>query len=69
MHSFLHPLSLFYVSLHCIETISAPSWAMGVKYTQRYDTAVHNCENIRLRVKTGEQNTLINSSEQFTAAK
>jgi len=23
------------------------------KYTQRYDTAVHYCKNIRLRVKTG----------------
>jgi len=36
------------------------------KYTQRYDTAIRNCKNIRLRVKTGEYNTLVNSSEQFT---
>jgi len=27
---------------------------IGSKYTQRYDTAVHKCKNIRLRVKTGE---------------
>jgi len=37
--------------------------------TQRYDTAVHNCKNIRLRVKTEEQNILIIASEQFTTAK
>jgi len=24
------------------------------KYTQRYDTAVHNCKNISLSVKAGE---------------
>jgi len=40
------------------------------KYTQRYDTAVHNCKNISLRVETGDQTTLITKSEQlFTAAK
>jgi len=40
------------------------------KYTQRYDTAVHKCKNISLRVETGNQTTLITKSEQlFTAAK
>jgi len=40
------------------------------KYNQRYDTAVHNCKNISLRVKTGDQTTLITKSEQlFRAAK
>ena len=39
---------------------------VGGKYTQRYDTAVHNCKNIRLRVKTGESNTFISTSGQFT---
>jgi len=34
-----------------------------------YDTAVHNCKNIRHRVKTGEYNTLITASEHFTTAK
>ena len=38
-------------------------------YTQRYDTAVRNCKIIRRCVKTREYNTLINSSEQFTAEK
>ena len=42
---------------------------LGGKYTQRYDTAVHNCKNIRLRVKIGEQRTPITASEQFTMAK
>jgi len=32
--------------------ISAPSKDIGGKWTQRYDTAAHNCKNIRLRVKT-----------------
>jgi len=27
---------------------------IGGKYTQRHDTAVHNCKNIRLRVKREE---------------
>jgi len=36
---------------------------------QRYDTAVRNCKNIRLRVKGVEYNTLINSSGQFTTEK
>jgi len=49
--------------------MSAPSWAIGEKQHQRYDTAVHNCKNIRLRFKTGEWNTLIPTSEQFTTAK
>ena len=66
MHIFQHPLSLLYMSLHWIWTISAPSYATGEKQTQRYDTAVHNCKNNRLRVKTGEWNTLIATSEQFT---
>ena len=38
-------------------------------YTQRYDTAVRNCKTIRRCVKAREYNTLINSSEQFTAEK
>ena len=32
-------------------------WGYRRKYTQRYDTAVHKCKNIRLSVKTGEWNT------------
>jgi len=36
---------------------------------QRYDVAVRNYKNIRLRVKTVEYNTLINSSGQFTTEK
>jgi len=52
MHTFVHPLPLFLC--HCSINISAPSWAIGEKQTQRNDTAVHNCKNIRLRVKTGE---------------
>ena len=36
------------------------------KNTQRYDTAVHNCKNIGLCVKTGEWNTLITTSERCT---
>jgi len=35
--------------------------------SQRHDTAVYYWKNIRLQVKTGEQNTLI-TSEQFTTA-
>jgi len=27
---------------------------IGGKQNQRYDTAAHNCKNIRLRAKTGE---------------
>ena len=69
MHIFLHPLSLFYMSLHWIWTNIAPSKAIGEKQTQRYDTAVYNCKNNRLRVKTGEWNTLITTSEQFTTTK
>jgi len=38
------------------------------KYTQLYDAAVHNCKNIRPRIKIGEQNALITTSEQFTTA-
>ena len=34
-------------------------------YTQRYDTQFVTAKNIRRRVKTGEYNTRINSSEQF----
>jgi len=33
---------------------NAPIWVNGEKQTQRYDTAVRNCKNIRLRVKIGE---------------
>jgi len=36
------------------ENISAPSWDIGGKYTQRYDTTVHNCKTIRMSVQTGE---------------
>jgi len=39
------------------------------KKTQRYDTAVHNCKNIRLGFKIGEWNTFTTTSEQFTTAK
>jgi len=42
---------------------------MGEKQTERYWAAVHYCKNIRLRVKTGEWNQLITTSEQFTTAK
>jgi len=53
MHIFLHPLPLFYVSLHY--KLSALQASLSEKkQTQRYDTAVHNCKNIRLRFKTGE---------------
>jgi len=31
MHIFLHALPLFHVSLHWMQTISAPSWAIGGK--------------------------------------
>jgi len=48
MHVLLHALPLVY-----IQTISAPGYDIGGKQTQRYDTSVHNCKNIRLRV-TGE---------------
>ena len=51
-HVLLHALALFFVSLHWIWAISAPIWDFGVKYTQRYDTAVHNCKSMRLRVET-----------------
>ena len=79
VHIFLHPLSLFYVSntstplILCVIVlnINYQRSKLGCrrKQTQRYDTAVHNCKNIRLRVKTWEQNTLITASEQFTTAK
>ena len=36
---------------------------------KRYYTAVHNRKNIRLRIKTGDWNTLITTSEQFTTTK
>jgi len=53
-----------YFMCHCTEY---KLWALqvrlsGKKQHQRYDTAVHNCKNIRLRVKTGEWNTLIPTS-------
>jgi len=44
VYIFLHALPLF----HCTEyTVCAPSWAVGVQYIQRYDTAVHNCTKIK----------------------
>ena len=68
MHIFLHPLPYF--MCHCIEyKLSALEVRLSEKKTQRYDTVVHNCKNIRLRVETGEWNTLIPTSEQFTTAK
>jgi len=33
--------------MHWIQTISAPSLAIGGKYTQCYGTAVRNCKNIK----------------------
>ena len=54
MHILLHALPIFYVSLHWIKTISAPGEDIGGKQTQCYDTAVHNCKNIGLHVKTWE---------------
>jgi len=40
---------------HCTEyKLSALQVTISGKYTQRYDTAVHNCKNIRMRVKTVE---------------
>jgi len=44
-HILLHALPLCCVWLHRCKTISASSWDIVVKYTQRYDTAVHNCRN------------------------
>jgi len=58
---FLHPLPLY--------ELSALQVRLSEKNTQRYDTAVHNSKNFRLRVKTGEWNTLITTSEQFTTTK
>jgi len=49
--------------------LSALQVRLSAKKTQRYDTAVHNCKNNRLRVKTGEWNTLITTSEKFTITK
>ena len=69
MHIFLQPLSLFYVSLHWIWTISAPSQAIGEKQTQRYHTAVHTFKKNRLRITTGGWNTLITTPEKLTTTK
>ena len=60
MHIHLHALPLIYVSRNWRWTISAPGWDI-------YDTAVHNCKNMRLRVKTGEWNTH-HCVRQFTTA-
>jgi len=46
------PLNLCVIELNII--ISAPGYDIGVKYTHRHNTAVLNCENIGLCVKTGE---------------
>jgi len=67
MHIFLHSLPLFQVSLHY--KLSALQVELSEKNKLNY-TAVRNCKNVRLRVKTGlKQNTLINASEQFTTTK
>jgi len=60
-----------YFICHCTEyKLSALQDRLSKKkQTQRYDTAVPNCKIIRLRVKTGEWNTIIPTSEQFTTAK
>jgi len=52
-----------------MKTISASSWDIGVKYTQRYVTAVHTCKNMTQRVEIWKKNTLITASEQFTTSK
>jgi len=68
MHIFLHPLPLF-----CVVALNInyqhSKLAIAEKQTQRYDTAVHNCKNIRLCIKTGVWNTFITTSEQFTTTK
>jgi len=46
-----------YFTCHCTECklqYQRSKLDIRGEYTQRYDTAVHNCKNIRLRVKTGE---------------
>jgi len=40
-----------------------------INSTLRHSFAVHNCKTIGLPVKTGEKNTLITASEQFTTTK
>ena len=52
-HNMRH--ALFYVSLHLIYTISAPSKDNGGKYTQRYDTAVQNCKISGCVLKQGSK--------------
>jgi len=72
MHIFLYIHSPYFMR-HCTEyKLLALQVRLSDENTpnaQRYDTAVRNCKNIRLRVKTGEYNTLINSSEQFATEK
>ena len=47
----------------------ATRYNRGVEHNQGYVNAVHNCENITLRIKTVEKNTLITTTKQFTTAK
>jgi len=52
----------FIETIHC--KLSANNGNMPISMP-----AVHNCKNIRLRVKTGEWNTIISTPEQFSTAK
>jgi len=58
IHILLHALTLIYVSLHWIWIISAPGYDIGRRSTQRYDTAVHNCKNIRLHLIEYKQSSI-----------
>ena len=66
MHIFLHPPHYI---CRCTEyELSALQVRLSGK-NKLNDTAVHNCKNKRLLVKTGEWSTLITTSEQFTTTK
>jgi len=56
MHILLHALSLFQAMCQCTEyKLSALQVRIGGKYTQPYDTAVHNCKNIICALKHGSK--------------
>jgi len=72
MHIFLYIHSPYFMC-HCtgykLLALQVRISEENTPNAQRYDTAVGNCKNIRLLVKTVEYNTFINSSGQFTTAK